>query len=295
MLMNRYCVLCAMNQILRTADFLKVSEEEVDQIFKKALQKIVVLDFTSLSAPEFAEQIYAIFSEVTGKKDPYQKLRKKHNDMFLNKIDFFDSSIQGSADPLYTAGVYSLMGNIIDYGGVQIYDFSNLFDSIENQELALNDYERFLKVFSKSKSILFLADNAGEAVLDRLFIEQMKKKNNQCSIFYAVRSGPSINDILKDEARDIEINLFANIIESGSTFAGTRIARSTEEFKKVFDSADLIISKGQGNFETLESENCQDKILYIFKVKCEVVAKWIQLDLDSSIFAFGDTIARKKD
>jgi len=292
--MEKYCVLCVLNQILRMAEYLKIGEKKVDEIFVKGLHKSAVSDFSSLSAPEFAEQIYAIFSEVTGKKDPYKRLRNEHNDMVLNNIDFFASKIQESADPLFTAAVYSLLGNIIDYGGVEIYDFSKLFDPIDNIKLTLNDYERFIKIFFKSKSVLFIADNAGEAVFDRLFMEQMKKQNQKCTIFYAVRSAPAINDILKDEAKYVGINLFGNIIESGSSFAGTRIARSTKEFKSVFDSADLIISKGQGNFETLESENQQDKILFVFKVKCEVVARSVGLDLGSLVFAFGDTIGRIK-
>jgi uncharacterized protein with ATP-grasp and redox domains len=122
----------------------------------------------------------------------------------------------------------------------------------------------------------------------------MKKQNQKSTIFYAVRSAPAINDILKNEAEYVGIDHFANILESGSTFAGTRISRTTPEFKKVYHGADLIISKGQGNFETLESETGQERILYIFKVKCAVVAQTVQLDLGSMIFAFGDTIQRTK-
>lgn len=292
--MDRYCVLCVLNQILRLTDYLKTDDDLANEIFRKALRKSSELDISCLSAPEFAEQIYVLFSEVTGNRDPYKTLKKKHNDMVLKNLDYFNSKIRKSADPLFTAGVYSLMGNIIDYGGAKIHDFAELFDSIEDITLALNEYGRFVEMFSKSESVLFLADNAGEAVLDRLFLEVMKKHNPACRLFYAVRSAPAINDILRDEAEYVGINSVANIIESGSSFAGTRITRAAEDFKFIFDSADLIISKGQGNFETLESEDRQKKILYLFKVKCDIVSRFVQLDLGSLIFAFGDTISLKK-
>lgn len=286
--MNNYCVICILNQVLRVADYINLKEEQTEGIFKKAMKKMIEIDFSNMTPPELAEKIYDVFSQNGMESDPYRKLRREQNDMILKKLDYFQNIISDSDDPLYIAGKYSLMGNIIDYGSIKLFNPDELFANINDIEIDCNDYLEFRRKLGKSKKILFITDNAGEAVLDMLFIKEIKAFNSRIEIVCAVRSKPAINDIIKEDAEYIGMNHYALILESGATFAGTLISKSTEEFKRFFFSADLIISKGQGNFETLEQE--PHNILFLFSIKCPVISEYLNLSLGSLIFAFRDSI-----
>lgn len=281
---SRTCVVCILNQVLRVADHLGLEEEQKDRVFQKAIKKAAGLPYQQLTAPEFSEQIYHVVAEVTGDPDPYKTLRKEQNRMVLDNIDAFRSRIAASSDPLLTAGYYALLGNIIDYGGVRIFDAGDILEQGETIDITVNDYSSFGERLAGARRVLILADNAGEAVFDRLFIEEMKRFNPRLEVVYGVRSAPAINDVILQDALDIGIRDFARVIETGATCAGTVVSRCTPEFREIYYGADIIISKGQGNFETLENE--PEDILFIFKVKCDVVAQYIGLPLNSLVFSF---------
>lgn len=288
MFSDNQCIVCILNQVLRVCDVTGIENEKKDIIFKKALQKAVQVDYKHMSSPEFAEKIYRIFSHISGENDPYKKLRKNQNDLILDNIDFFRKNIGDSPDPLRTSAVYSLLGNIIDYGTASLFDPGELFQQFENIHLTIDDYPEFKGRLKDGGTLLIIADNAGEAVFDLLFIEEIRRLYPGSKIFYGVRSAPAINDILKEDARYIGIDKVARVLETGSTFAGTIVSKSTAEFQRIYKRADIVISKGQGNFETLEKEN--KDILFILKVKCEVVARYANFDNGSLLFAFNSTL-----
>lgn len=283
---DRSCVVCILNQVLRAADYLGLDEEKQDRIFTAALKRASELPYKEITAPEFSEHIYKIVAAVSGNTDPYKTLRREQNRMVLDKIDIIRERIQSSPDPLLAAGYYALLGNIIDYGGVRIFNTDEIFDQNHAQDISItvNDYPRFRSRLQTAKRLLILADNAGEAVFDLVFIEEIKRFNPELEVFYGVRSAPAINDVLREDAEFIGIQQAAHILETGATCAGTVVDKGTEEFKQVYFSSDFIISKGQGNFETLEDQ--PEDIFFIFKVKCDVVARHVNLDLGSLVFAF---------
>lgn len=284
MFLENYCVVCILNQIIRLCDFSGIDEKQKDRVFKEALKRAGRIGYEHTTSPQFAEKLYDVFTEVTGDKDPYKKLRKEQNDMVLDKIDFFREKINTAEDPLKCASIYALAGNIIDYGADRLFDPDELFRRVEDIRLTVNDYDEFKNRLQKGKKLLILGDNAGEAVFDRLFIEEIKKFNPAVQVFYGVRSKPAINDIIKEDAEYIGLDKEGVVFETGSTFAGTVISQSTKEFQDIYYNADMVISKGQGNFETLEG--AAEDILYIFKVKCAVVARYMNLPLGSLLFAF---------
>lgn len=290
--MQSRCVVCILNQMLRLSDLLKYDETFVRRVFIRAARQISEMDFFSMTAPEFAEYIYDIFSKESGNSDPYRNLRKSQNEMVLNQIGYFRKEIENSPDPLFTAAFYSLIGNIIDYGGQELYNLDVLFDQYHGTPIALNDFPVCQAKLLAGNRILIIADNAGEAVFDLLLIEQIRRLNPSARLFYAVRSKPAINDVLREDAESIGIDRHAMILESGSTFAGTRINRANAIFRELYDSSDLIISKGQGNFETLETE--PENIFFVFKVKCDVVARYIGMQNGDLILAFRETIQKNR-
>jgi uncharacterized protein with ATP-grasp and redox domains len=265
-------------------NYLGLDEEKKDLIFQKALKKAANIPYAEITSPEFSEKIYEVVEDISGEPDLYKTLRREQNRMVMDKIDIFRDKIKHSLDPLLTSGYYALLGNIIDYGGVRIFDPGEIFKQCDTINITVNDYPEFKKRLQEASRVLILADNAGEAVFDRLFIEEMKRFNPNLEVYYAVRSKPAINDVIKEDAEYIGMDRVAHIVETGSTCAGIIVPRSTQAFKKIYYTADIIISKGQGNFETLEKE--PEDILLIFKVKCDIVAKYINLDLGSLVFAF---------
>ena len=291
MLMKPECVTCILNQIIRIIDHSSIKEMNKDEIFRKALNLAAKLDYTVFLPPLYSEKFYNSVSELSGDPDPYKSIRKSQNDLIMGKESLFTNRIESSSDPLFTSLYYSLLGNIIDYGGVEIFRFDHLFDENIDMDIAVNDYRILKNRLGKAKKILVIADNAGEAVFDRMFLRQLKIFNPEIKIFYGVKSGPAINDVMYEDAKYIGIDDFAEIVETGSTYAGTVIETSLPEFRELFEESDVVISKGQGNFETLETENNRD-VFFVFKVKCKVVSEFTGLGKGSLVMAFGNSLKR---
>lgn len=263
---------------------MKLDEEKKDIILQKALKRAGDISFKDITSPQFSEKLYEVVVEVSGEADPYRALRREQNHLVMDRIDVFRERIRRSPDPLLTAGYYALLGNIIDYGGVRIFDTDEIFKQSGEIDITVNHYPEFRKRLQGAERLLVLADNAGEAVFDRLFIEEMKRFRPRLEVYYGVRSKPAINDVIMEDAEYIGIPEVAHVLETGSTCAGTLVGSGTEAFRDIYYGSDIIISKGQGNFETLESE--PEDILFIFKVKCDIVARYINLPLGSMVFAF---------
>jgi len=283
---RRECILCVLNQIIRVSEHLKLPEDKQDIIMQKALARTADYNYKHLTPPEFSEFLYDIVIEESKTYDPYKNLKINQNNAILERADIFENKINSSPDPLFTAGRYALAGNIIDYGGVKKFKLN--FDDFETLNIDINNYDEFKEKLSKAKTMLYIADNAGEAVFDKFFIKQIKKFNKDIDVYYGVKTKPAINDVTREDAKYIKINSFANIIESGMGMAGTVINKTTEKFKDLYNTADIVISKGQGNFETLEDE--EREILFIFKVKCNIVADFSNIPLNSNVFAFNTSL-----
>ncbi|MEN8223122.1 MAG: ARMT1-like domain-containing protein, partial [Acidobacteriota bacterium] len=282
MLMRNECAVCILNQIIRATDYMGLDKTKSDLIFNEALRKTIETGYTGMTPPFFSGKIYNAVTSLTGNNDPYKKLRKEQNDLILDNIQLFRSRITGSDDPLFTSLFYSLLGNIIDYGGVEIFDTDQIFSDVKEIGITVNDYNKLKERLDEAGSMLIISDNAGEAVFDMLLMEQLKLKFPELEIIYGVRSGPAINDIIKEDAEYIGIGKYAEIVETGSTYAGTMIDDSDQDFIEIYNKADIVISKGQGNYETLEMEKGKD-IFFIFKVKCRIVAEHSGLPLNSLV------------
>ena len=292
MLMNSNCVVCVLNQILRVSDYLKLERGQKDRVFRKVLSAAPQIDFENLTAPEYAQKIYEIFTSAIGNHDPYKPLRKEQNDFVLKNKEFFIKNISNSANRLQAAAYYSLIGNIIDFGSEKLLDRNKIFDKIQNFIPDINDYSEFEQRLRNCRQILIIADNAGEAVFDLFFIREIKNLYPDLKIFYGVRSKPAINDIMENDAHYIGIPEYAGVIPTGSNCAGTIISNCTSEFITVYRNSDMVVAKGQGNYETLEARS--EEILFVFKVKCSVVEEYLGIKSGSLIFAFNETIKKQK-
>lgn len=244
------------------------------EMHKRFLKEIFIfaseLDF-SQSPPTFAQKIHRRLREITGVKDPYSKLKQSFNRLALEMFSAIESLVKNSPDPLETAVRFAIAGNIIDSGAKSALRECEIKEALEaTASMPLTgDFADFKKAVRKAVRILYLADNAGEIVFDRLLLDLLPRK----STVLAVRGAPVINDATLSDAETAGINNLVNVISNGSDAPGTIIEDCSKEFVDCFRDADLIISKGQGNYETLSHR--KENIFFLLKVKCTVIESHI--------------------
>jgi hypothetical protein len=215
--------------------------------------------------PEIAVLVYGAVSEVTGLADPFQTLKKESTQKALSLYPALKQRIQTSEDPLLTAIRAAIAGNVIDFGANPSFELEIEVDELLQKSLAINHFEAFQDRLQTSDWVLYLGDNAGETVFDRLLIETMGRPT-----VYAVRDAPFINDATKEDAEMAGLSTVARIVSSGCKAPGTILERCSETFRTTFRNAPLIVSKGQGNFESLSEES--GPLFHLLKVKCGVIA-----------------------
>lgn len=272
------CVPCFFNQAVKLAALSGADEKQTREIIDTLSGKIPGLSF-SLSPPELSRLIYKIAADVTGVSDPCAGMKKKSNRLALKSRRAFRDKLDSSRERLLAAVKLAIAGNIIDYGTGDALDVTDEIakllamedEAIKSEDSRTFDYVRFKSSLAKSRRILYLADNAGEIVFDRILMEEIKRMHNNIEIFCAVKEKPIINDALIEDAVQCGIGACADILSSGSDAPGTVLSLCGEKFTKTLESADMVISKGQGNFEAFEIED--RPVFYLFMAKCPVVAR----------------------
>ena len=261
------CMPCFLKQALYTARLSTSSLQVQEEIMARTAGLLSELDF-SRTPPENATPVYELIAEISGCKDPFAELKKESNQLALDLQENIRDIIKQSDVPLFTAIKYSIAGNIIDYGAHHDFDILDTINKCSTRELALNDYEKLCEDLNTAEKILYLGDNSGEVAFDSLVIEQLDHQ-----ILFAVREKPIINDALREDAQFCGLDRQCEIISNGTNCPGTPLSRCSAEFREAFNQADLIISKGQGNFETLSEVRAP--IYFLLSVKCPVVARHI--------------------
>ena len=216
--------------------------------------------------PEIGREAYRLISEKTGIQDPYEKLKKENTRQALSLYPQLKERVAASQDRLKMAIRMAIAGNVIDFGANADFDLDKDLDVLLSQPLAIDHYRTFCRALKRARKVLFIADNAGETVFDRLLVEELGKP-----VIYAVREKPIINDATYQDALEAGIDKVAEIVSSGSDAPGTILNLCSENFLEIYRSADLIISKGQGNYEGLSEEN--RPAFFLLKAKCAVIAR----------------------
>ncbi len=280
------CIPCFFRQALEAARFAGADEISQKEIVDEIGRLMTEFSLES-SPPEIGRIVYEVVKNKTGRFDPFKEIKKKSNEFVLGFLPELKNKIQGAENRLLAAVKLSILGNIIDYGANNYLDIKKEMDRIitfdfdfYNQERgAIFGYREFENALKGVRSVLYLADNAGEVVFDRLLIEELNKLNKE--VIYVVRDKPIINDALMEDAKACGIDKYAHIISSGVDTPGVILDFCSNDFLKIYQEAKLIISKGQGNFEALSEEN--KPIFFLFKVKCPIVARYIACEVGESI------------
>jgi len=272
------CIPCFFKQAIEAARIAGADERTQKRVLNKLGRLLAEFPLTS-SPPEMGRIIYGLVKRVTREDDPYLKIKEKSNKLALNIYGDLKKKVRHSPDKLLTAVKLAVAGNIIDYGVknslnvntelARILDEENKVIKRENK--AIFDYPRFKHALIRAKSILYLADNAGETVFDRILIEEIKRIDRDKRIIYAVKEKPVINDALIEDAYMCGIDKLAKVVSSGSDAPGTILSLCSTGFLRMFRKASMVISKGQGNFEALSGE--KRRIFFLFMAKCPVITK----------------------
>ncbi len=271
------CIPCFYRQALEAAR-LTGADEIVQKKIIDELSRLIPNFPLKASPPEMGRTIHALVRKIIGVKDPFKEIKESSNKMALSLYPELKQEINNSEDKLLTAVKLSIAGNVIDYGVKNSLNVEEEINKIFNKDFKSNAennktvfrYQEFKEILSKVNHIIYLADNAGEVVFDRLLIEELTEKLGK-QVIYVVRGKPIINDALIEDAIFCGINKVAKITASGSDAPGTILKYCSPEFIELFRKAELIISKGQGNYESLSEED--ESIFFLFKAKCPVIAK----------------------
>ncbi len=277
------CTECFVHQINKVISIVgeNKSEKEKIEIFKRAIKFLSEVDFND-SPPEIARKIYNYLYKITDNPDPFSKIKEETNKLAEELINNLNLEILNLKECIK----YAVAGNVIDFG---IAGNKFEIEKIRNFTLYIDHFENFYEILKKSKKLLYIVDNSGEIIFDKLLLEKIISEFKNIEIFIAGRDKNIINDITKEDLVKLGFNNKFNVISTGYSGAGVLIEKCSNEFKNIFYSVDLIIAKGQGNFETLYGEKTVD-IFYAFKIKCNHVAKTTGIPKNSNVFIYNKLI-----
>lgn len=282
------CIPCFLNQAVEALELTGADRETRVRTMKHLISFLDRMDF-DLSPPELSMYFHRIIREETGNPDPYIGLKEMSTETVQKLMPYLKELMEKTDDPLALSIKLGALGNVIDFGTPIRMNIEEMVDEVVNKELTVWDYNEFTQALEKADRILFLGDNAGEILLDRFLLHQLKERGK--TIIYGVREGPIINDATTKEAGEAGITEFADLITTGSHAPGTILKHSTVALKEALGKADMIISKGQGNFESLADDPKLmemvipgNPIFFLLTIKCGIVGDFGGVPQGSTIF-----------
>ena len=265
------CIPCFARQAVEAAEMATTDSKLREKIVREALKIASVIPFDK-TPPHMGKEIHRIIRNTVGNNiDPYKYLKDKYNKKALEIYPKMKEIVKKSKNPLETSVKIAIAGNIIDFGITTTDSIIHLMDIVNetlNKPFAINHFVDFKKDLENSERILYLADNAGEIVFDRILIEEIPNYKDRVTV--AVKGHPIINDATIEDAKQAGLTEMVRVIENGSDAPGTILEECSKDFQKEVEKADLLISKGQGNYETLSET--EYNVYFLLKAKCPVIA-----------------------
>ena len=262
------CMLCYLERNMQLARTLG-SEEQATRFFRE-LMKLFLSAPEGVSAPWYAPETARLLHEIYGLDlDRYREEKEQSNAFVLSRMDRLRENVQSAADPVLAGLQHAILGNYIDFsalrGEVSYEKLDEMLAQALKMELDMDVYRRLCADLQKGQRLLYITDNAGEIGFDRIFAEELHKKYPHLQITFCVRGGPANNDAMMADAKAVGIPF--PVIHNGNSIPGTQLDQLSDRAMAAVKDADVIISKGQGNVETLYG--CGFNIYYAFLVKCD--------------------------
>ena len=274
------CILCLFNQALNTVRFVTRDPAAHELVLKRVAAETArqTLEQTPTA---LSQHVYRIVSEVTGVRDPYARQKRETNRVALRLLPEIRRLVKRARDPLDAALHAAVAGNIIDLGIGHKFDLDRDIHRLMRQPFAVSAIREFRKELRPGRKLLYLGDNAGEIVFDTLLVEQALAAG--ADVTYTVKSGPVINDATMKDADHAGMTKRCRVIETGSDDIGMNWKNTSAEFRKAMKSADVIVAKGHGNFETCDDR--PENFYFLLKAKCAVVAAALGVKHGDLVFA----------
>lgn len=258
------CIPCFFNQALRIGRMATDDEAKIKALLDDlgTMLRDIPLEYTP---PETARLIQRKIRELMGIDDPYREIKAQSTKKSLKMYPKLKAEVDKSSDRLLTAIRIAIAGNVIDMGPNKGFDIERDLAEILVKDFAICNYEEFRHYLAEADVVLYIGDNAGESVFDKILIKEMKKP-----VTYVVRGMPVINDVTYGDAIEAGIGKVATILSSGTDAPGAVLGTCSTEFIRTYESSKFIISKGQGNYEALSEE--KRPIFFLLKAKCNAIA-----------------------
>lgn len=265
------CIPCIVNQAIKTANMVGLKEK--DSLLRRVFTYLSRVDYKSSSTPELVGEIFSLLKQETCNEDPYKETRAHYNNMFLERIPELEQEINASADPFLESIKYSIIGNIIDFNPVHdisLMEIETFFAKLKGEPLEWDDSGLLKQEIQKADTLLYLGDNCGEICLDKILMKKIKEINPLCHVFFATRGTAVVNDSVEEDAYSVGMDAYATIISNGDSSLGTVLHRTSQEFQEIYGNADVVIAKGQANYECLSDE--KKNLFFLLMTKCKVIA-----------------------
>lgn len=266
------CIPCFIQQSLEATRMATDNEEIHEAVLKEVMGYLQNISFED-SPPELSREVHTIIKRITKSNDPYTQVKDESNRMGKNLYNTLEKYVRDDDDHLLMAIKLAIAGNVIDFGTMNRLNVDEIIDTALKRNFDGSSYPRFKKVLGQSKSILYLADNTGETFFDKLLLKELVNMGKE--ITYVVKANPIINDALLEDAKFAGIDKLATIISSDAgqdiSTPGVVLQYASEGFLDRFKKADMVISKGQGNYEGLS--DVDREVFFLLVVKCYLVAR----------------------
>jgi uncharacterized protein with ATP-grasp and redox domains len=280
------CVPCFFHQALRAARVAGLDEATTRQLLNEIGRRLEDLD-QALPPPVNGAFLYRRVAELSGNPDPFAVVKREHTELALSLVPVMRDWIESAGDRLDAAARIAAAGNLIDLGAQsQVGDLAAALKQALERDHQHWEIDALSQSLDDAGDILVIGDNAGETVFDRLLLEELARRRPDASLAYAVRGGPIINDATVDDARAASIDRVAQILSTGSDIPGVVLDKVADDFRHWYASADLVISKGQGNFETLADQKVR-QLFFILTVKCGAVSQHLGVPQGGSVLTRG--------
>lgn len=268
MKINAFCMSCLVQSQARRIQ--KFEDEEKKACYMREVLRLIADGNPKWSAPALLEPISKLYETYWGVQGDLEEEKRTFNELLLSMEDTLEQKIRSKKDPLEAALCLARLGNYIDFSALSEVSAEKLLELLgqsEQETLDAEEYGYFRKDLENGKHLVYLTDNCGEIVLDKILIKLLKEQYPQLSIEVLVRGIAVTNDATLEDARYVGLTEVVPVFGNGSGIAGTELTHISEEARRKLEQADLILSKGQGNFETLHT--CGLNIYYLFLCKCD--------------------------
>jgi len=271
------CLICALKQVLKTAEFAGADITLQTDMLREAMDALRDVSLERSPAEISSVAIRSSLCKLDA-SDPFRLIKAEHTRLARSMYPHFERMVREKSDPLEAALRVAACANLIDLGSREDVELMHEMENEAERELKRNDLAIFLGRLRAARSILWIADNAGELVFDGLVLERLKG----FEVWIGVKGAPILNDATVEDAKVSQLDAYGRVVTTGSGWLGVVKEKSSAEFLELLESADVVVAKGHANFETLDSY--EREIFFLLKAKCVVVARELGVDVGDTVF-----------